>query len=190
MTNDKKCDICDRVLFAYESLKKDHIQVVHQGIKALICEKQFWRKNSLYAHNSSIHQPEAKHNCDICRQRLSLKSRFSTHIKTNHNQSLLDSNKCDKCGKTFSTKQNLNVHKKTVLEGLKNFKCKYCDKLFFLECRANKHIQNIHEKPKTRYFKCDMCHLEFFVERGLKAHKKVVHQPHETKHQCKLFEII
>ena len=113
LTNDKKCDICEKV-FTHEYVKRNHIEIVHKRIKSLkckICDKPFGCKSSLTQHCSSVHQLEEKHKCDICEQTFSLKSKHTHHMKINHSERRnAGYNICSQCGKSLSTKRNLYVH--------------------------------------------------------------------------------
>ena len=47
---------------------------------------------------------------------------------------------CDVCGKPFNHKKNLDRHKKTVHEGLRDFSCPNCKAAFGAKQTAEKHI--------------------------------------------------
>ena len=46
----------------------------------------------------------------------------------------------------FQVKSNLTYHIKTVHEGIKPFKCEYCDKKFGKKSAVKPHVANKHEK--------------------------------------------
>ena len=62
---------------------------------------------------------------------------------------------CEKCEKTYSSKQKLNVHIKTVHDKVKSHKCNLCLKTFGQKGDLQKHIKTVHEKVKP--FDCDLC---------------------------------
>lgn len=50
--------------------------------------------------------------------------------------------KCPCCSKSYTYRQNLNVHVKSHMGG--NFKCIYCDKSFARSDNLQMHIRKIH----------------------------------------------
>ena len=52
--------------------------------------------------------------------------------------------KCDICGKPFRTQDAVNLHKKSVHEGIK-VKCDICFKDFSQQSAVTKHKRNIHK---------------------------------------------
>ena len=79
---------------------------------------------------------------------------------------------CDICFKNFTTTTGLYVHKKTIHEKIKAFKCDRCDRTFKRLHHVKDHMKLKHE---SKEFKCDICYLEFALERDLKKHKSAVH---------------
>ena len=61
----------------------------------------------------------------------------------------MGNNKCDQCGKYFSTPRNLKTHIKHIHEGQKNHKCDQCDKAFSQIVNLKTHIKSIHEREKN-----------------------------------------
>ena len=87
---------------------------------------------------------------------------------------------CDICFKNFTTTSGLYVHKKTIHEKIKAFKCAKCDRTFKRLHHLQDHMKLKHE-PKG--FQCDICYLEFALKRDLKKHKSAVHAKIK-KYQC------
>ena len=54
--------------------------------------------------------------------------------------------KCKFCEKLFSESQSLKDHIKRIHNGQKDIGCKICNKLFFTAGDASKHIKNYHGK--------------------------------------------
>ena len=70
---------------------------------------------------------------------------------------------CDLCGKTLSTKYNLEVHKSK-----QKYSCQECEQSFCSKTCLKGHIQFKHGKTT---FKCQFCEREFTAKASLKRHK-------------------
>ena len=64
-------------------------------------------------------------------------------------------NMCKICEKSFSSKQYLNRHIKSVHEGIKDHKCDLCEKSFSTKQYLNTHMKSVHEGIKDH--KCELC---------------------------------
>ncbi|RCN26944.1 zinc finger, C2H2 type [Ancylostoma caninum] len=53
---------------------------------------------------------------------------------------------CTKCHKTFSNVSSLNMHRKSIHEGIKNHVCRVCKKAYPRGCDLRKHVKRVHEK--------------------------------------------
>ena len=69
-------------------------------------------------------------------------------MSQNKNQKNHQDNKCDSCGKSFSTQRNLKNHFYTIHEGHKDYKCEDCGKSFSGAQYLKKHIHTVHEGHK------------------------------------------
>jgi uncharacterized Zn-finger protein len=74
--------------------------------------------------------------------------------------------KCEKCDKTFYTKQHLNIHIKCHL---KLWTCDLCGKKEATKGYLKIHLM-VHLNPKT--FKCDICEKCFTFRENLTRHRK------------------
>ena len=63
---------------------------------------------------------------------------------------------CPDCGKTVT---QLKVHKESVHEGKKPYKCSFCKGRFSQNSHLKTHIQGVHEKKKSK--KCLFCDAGF-----------------------------
>ncbi|XP_060517923.1 zinc finger protein 431-like isoform X2 [Cylas formicarius] len=90
--------------------------------------------------------------------------------------------KCDKCNKTFSCKQNYQVHLKAIHNRVKTFQCTYCNRAF---CYANSlkihtlRHENSNSSGKFKHeYSCDKCEKFFHHPSSLFYHKETVHSKH------------
>ena len=90
------CHLCDKT-FQNSRQLKDHIQVVHEGIK---------------------------YGCERCDKSFNSLNRMRDHIKFTHEG--IKNYSCEKCGKSFFTKDYLKIHNETVHEGKKLWECDIC----------------------------------------------------------------
>ncbi|KAH1013554.1 hypothetical protein HUJ04_002533 [Dendroctonus ponderosae] len=85
---------------------------------------------------------------------------------------------CDKCEKSFTCKQNYEVHFKAVHDEKKTFQCEICDKKFAYACSLKNHmIVHKSEVPSKALdgFKCDVCEKIFHHPSSLLYHKNAEH---------------
>ncbi|ENN77282.1 hypothetical protein YQE_06108, partial [Dendroctonus ponderosae] len=85
---------------------------------------------------------------------------------------------CDKCEKSFTCKQNYEVHFKAVHDEKKTFQCEICDKFMCNKCNKSfKHRQLLlrHQTVHSddRPFKCEQCSRQFKSKTNLTTHEKV-----------------
>lgn len=79
-------------------------------------------------------------------------------------------NKCEKCGKVFSCKNSLNMHRK-VQYCVQPFACSYCQKQFLLASSLKKHVIAAHpEEELSVVYVCGYCEKDFHSKLQLKEH--------------------
>ena len=91
--------------------------------------------------------------------------------------------KCESCGKSFFTAQNLKIHIGHSHKSNQNYKCESCDKSFFKEQKLKLHIYIVHEGKTAS--KCELCGKMFLIEVSLKRHIKLAHEGNAPC-QCEL----
>ena len=91
--------------------------------------------------------------------------------------------KCDSCGNSFTKSVSLKFHIKTIHEGEINYKCDYCGKYFTQKQNLKTHIKVKHIHEGKRNHKCDSCGKLFTKSVSLKFHIKTIHEG-ERNYKC------
>jgi KRAB domain-containing zinc finger protein len=80
-----KCEHCEKS-FKMEFTLKNHIKVVHEGIRVMcpVCQKPFVDKSCMKRHIENVHEKKKPHACDICNDSFAQKGQLVTHKKGKH----------------------------------------------------------------------------------------------------------
>jgi len=174
------CEICSAQFTQKGNLTK-HINTVHLNLKPFQCDECDYscaRGSDLKTHVDSVHKKIRFHcSFDGCDKSFSATSTLSKHLKLHEGQV----NLCDQCGKTFTTKAHLNVHKKQVHSDSRPFQCTIdgCDKAFKVKHNLTAHLKQVHG-PKQH--QCLICLKSFSTHHYLTTHIASIHD--EIRHQC------
>ena len=82
--------------------------------------------------------------------------------------------KCKFCDYESGQKSSLKEHIKSVHEGIKPFKCKLCDYESGQKSSLKEHIESVHEGIKP--FQCHICKYKSATKSKLKRHITFVHE--------------
>jgi KRAB domain-containing zinc finger protein len=173
----RMCDQCDFKAKEKAQLKEHKIGV-HDGV-LFFCDACDYRGNKqklLDSHKRRIHKVILQEN-----------NTESNEYEKNHK--LKKNLKCDKCYKSYTTKQGLNLHTRSHHQGLE---CEICNESFTRPSDLDKHNQLDHNvaKPDTSVKHCEICNKHFTQRSVLFRHKRTEHQgikfrctkcPFETK---------
>ncbi|KAL2316725.1 hypothetical protein Fmac_030601 [Flemingia macrophylla] len=129
-------------IYSAVKLESVHVVCLEPG-----CMKHFTNVQCLRAHVKSSHQYMT---CEICGTK-QLKKNIKRHLRSHETSSSSETFQCEfkGCGCTFSTKSNLDKHKKAVHFKEKPFVCGFAD------CGmrfAYKHVRDNHEKTAKHVF--------------------------------------
>ena len=78
---------------------------------------------------------------------------------------------CHICNRSFTLKTNLERHKITVHEEMKEFDCDLCTKSFTSKAKESMHKKSVHYGIK---FQCNICY-RLFTSGSLRGHVKKMH---------------
>ena len=133
--SDMKCEFCDFAASTACEINK-HTRVMHlsgpirkKSHACNECKYSSYTQSGLIHHKKSSHTivaEENQHKCEDCEKKFIHKSKLVIHIKRDHLK--IRKYTCNICdGKSFFTKQNLDMHIKSVHhDEEKEYKCTYC----------------------------------------------------------------
>uniref|UniRef100_A0A8D8PR15 Zinc finger protein 845 n=1 Tax=Cacopsylla melanoneura TaxID=428564 RepID=A0A8D8PR15_9HEMI len=133
------------------------------------CPNTFKRRSGMYQHVRSCHD-KIRFNCtwsDKCDGTFATTSSLSRHLDWHRGKKF----RCDDCGKSFSTKDTLNEHIKTVHLG-QTYNCSDCPKTFLKKQGLIAHISNEHTGV---LFECIECTKTFRFKSSYARHLKTEH---------------
>jgi KRAB domain-containing zinc finger protein len=89
------------------------------------------------------------------------------------------SKSCDICGKVFSQRCTMLMHRRSMHLGIFPYKCQICGKGYVSKVNLDGHM-TIHTGERT--FKCIMCLKEFQYKASLEKHVKTLHPEQKSNH--------
>ena len=176
---------------------KRHVSMVHEKLKRHkcdICPSSFYHKLDLTKHKSTVHDKIKQCKCDTCSLAFTSVNNLSRHIVAIHTAK--ENNvKCDICAHEFPQDSYLKRHKAWVHGSIKNHKCDFCDKPFFVYSELKKHLR-VHDRPKDfkykstikKNFKCEQCSSSYDRSIHLINHRVSVHGG-DTSYNCDICDL-
>ena len=136
------------------------------------CCKEFSASNAAYEHIRLYHMnlyEKVDPSKSYTPKRLKLPANL--HPKGSAGPSL-QSNLCQECGQSFSSKYKMERHIKTIHQDIKDFTCEYCRKELTSSHGLKAHIESIHMGIKH---KCPHCENDYSTQQALKKHIQATH---------------
>ena len=155
------CGVCGRSFDSKRYLIKVHKDKCKGGHKCKKCKKVYPNKNLLRLHKN---EKSCKQN-DIIKPKDESQSELSQNIDNGRHPINSKELSCDVCGKSFASKQNLQIHP------CRNHKCDFCNNYFTIKV-IHRHMIRC---EKLKKYKCDGCEKSFPQTTLLKAHIIRIH---------------
>lgn len=160
------CDICQKVLKSYYSL----------------------REHMLLKHSSGVN---SKHSCSICKKLFVSKKRVEKHMELKHPDGTAEEKTkwragpkqmCSVCGRLFPDKSKMIAHEKTHFGILTS--CNICGKQFLHKHYLRKHINSVHANQRPFACNIDGCKWRFAYPQCLKRHQARKHDMVSNRNPC------
>ena len=161
------CELCNGK-FNYRASLKNHIKVVHDGLKDFVCDQCGSSSSSagnLKKHIEAIHRGSTKCSCTICGKLFRDASVMKFHVRTVHEKQ--KDFCCEECGHAFSKKLALKAHLAKVHSIGTTYDCQECGKKFGKKTTLNLHVETVHRGIKHQ---CHSCVKSFTQIANLKKH--------------------
>ncbi|XP_021707646.1 gastrula zinc finger protein XlCGF57.1 [Aedes aegypti] len=166
------CEYCGKVFGSFSMLKL-HRDKHHEGIRkhtCSVCGKSHDSRHKLKFHMLR-HEGIKQYTCHICGAKKTTPTELKIHVNRHTREKKYP---CGQCDAVFLSTGNKSRHVRLVHQGIKNFKCTYCDRAFG-KAETLKHHVMIHtgEKPHE----CQLCGKRFIQLVALQTHMKT-HNKH------------
>lgn len=155
-TSDFQCDICQKVLCNYYSLK---------------------------GHMLSKHSNRRKFECSICNKMFVTEKCLEKHRNGMHKNGLKKMHMCSVCGKLFPDRSNMRAHERSH-DGIKVLTCEVCNKKFANNFSLKKHIKAIHNKERPFICNIDGCKWTFAQQSPFARHQARRHGMVKNRNPC------
>ncbi|XP_072045470.1 zinc finger Y-chromosomal protein-like [Amphiura filiformis] len=135
------CHICGKMII--KGHLNGHVRNTHtqeDGVRCLICNKEFKRKLYLEDHMKEVHgNGGAQYRCTWpnCNKEFTRKRTLKSHVDTHSGNNKRFA--CSMCDKRFRDKNHLHVHMNWH-KGIRPYQCSHCEKRFLTNWNLKKHL--------------------------------------------------
>ena len=219
-----ECDVCFKRmrrlnLYHHKRTLHSSTEKSNERYKCNSCEKDYSSKKGLYRHSVEFHnlngrgeeyrqkhrQPAQRIPCPICKKAIredTLKKHELTHTG-------IKPFKCVECDKSYTLKDTLLSHIKSVHDETQDIKCPTCEKIFrgkqkldahlkshnleILSCNKcdfkgkylKEHLQSIHseKRRKVELATCEFCQ-KVLTKSNINVHLNAVHSKDSKMYEC------
>ncbi|XP_071522041.1 uncharacterized protein [Panulirus ornatus] len=167
----KDCPACKKVVHAKKYLI--HLST-HRLFPCPFCESVFKRKD-VTTHLAEAHQEEIHYPCPNCSSVFDTFTDLRQHCLVVHIGVAQEEHFCTVCNKSFSSASAMKVHRETIHDKIRNFKCPGCEEIFNKKTNMQTHYRRVHEGLEVRRLHCDICDKGFLSPSELRKHVERVH---------------
>lgn len=115
--------------------------------------------------------------CDQCNFKALKKSSMRSHLESHLPDFVRQKYECTICKKMFTRCSSLRVHRETVHDLIRKYKCVKCPGVSFKQAgHLSDHIASKHGKNRKKSFRCPICSKMFLKRSLLTRHHKSVHK--------------
>ena len=94
-------------------------------------------------HVRSVHEKRRDFKCEMCKKDYTQKSTLNLHMKKEHLNNF-EGIPCSQCDKQFNTACDFEIHKNSVHDKSRDFKCHLCTKAYPRKSSLNSHLKIKH----------------------------------------------
>jgi len=136
------------------------------------CDRLFKNKFRLDNHMRENHGSTEYH-CPDCDFVSCIQSKLDKHVKNNHTRP----EKCTQCDKSFGTPKVLKEHFRIAHSDNSHiYKCNLCLHSYSRKEHLRGHLKTVHESSLSKPFECATCHRTFRSKEKLEHHVARIHE--------------
>ena len=179
------CGLCDK-RFVWQNVKSRHIEAIHgekeDGIEGppyncKVCGI-LWQQACDLRKHMKTHQPDFEQSSGVTIEfqpsSMSSENGVNQEVKDLENKIGMRGFPCEQCGKTFTSRQGVDVHQR-IHTGELPYKCEICEKAFRTATQRREHVRRMH--TNARPYICTTCGMAFKTRPDCSRH--------EARHQDK-----
>ena len=177
---DKVCEFCQKDFSNLQSLRNHQLHICEKAFRRLARIKYHKFKPTSQTNNdkATTDQPEQPVVCSECGREYASLKLLKSHMRV-HSKAYMEAKyTCDICGNEYRSNVSLQNHINTIHNGLRNFPCDICGKLFTRANTLRTH-KKIHDGLKQ--FNCIYCNSAYGEKRNLMNHIRRNHPGYELK---------